>query len=314
MGFSLGLSGSKEKSKTTDTPWQAGDLRFAFDEARNQYDQGPYQGNYVAGIDPYQQAAYDQAPGAIDQYQQGGQDIYGAGREMLPHMAGAGDYYSGAAGGDWLNNYQNPMAGGMNPDVVGSYINNDILEGQIDAASRDVTRNLYEGQLPQNRMAHGSVGMGGASTQDIRAGVLERGAGDRIGDIAADMRGNAYQTGIQADMTRQGMQQNANMAGLQDQQFGAAGMYNIGQTGANMMQTGGQMGVDTTGMYAGMGDYMQDLNQGQIEGDMGEYYAPWDIMDRYYGIVGAGDWGGTIKTKGSAIGASMGGSDRPWGT
>ena len=310
MGFSLGLSGSKEKSKTTDTPWQAADLRFAFDEARNLYDTGAYQGPYVSEIDPYQTAAYNAVPGAINQYQQAGAGIYGAGEEMLPYMGEAGGYYSGAAGGDFMNNYQNPMAGGMDPNIVGSYINNDILEGQIDAASRDVTRNLYEGQLPQNRMAHGSAGMGGASTEDIRGAVLERGAGDRIGDISATMRYNAYNAGVAADRARQGMTQQATMAGLSNEQFGATGMAGIGETGADFMRTGADIGAEVPSMYAGYGDYMQDLNQGQIAGDMSEFYAPWDVMDRYYGIVGAGDWGGTTKSKGEAASASMGAA---WG-
>ena len=308
VGFSLG--GNKGSSEAETKPWapQARELKYAFEQARDMYGAGPYQGNYVAPIDPYQRAAYAMAPAAGTMYSQAGQDIYGSGQDLLPYLQQAGQRYAGAAGGQWLDNYQNPMAGGMDADYVSSFIDNDLLNSQIAAAGRDTARSLYEGTLPGIQRQADAIGMGGSTRQTIRESLAERAADDRIGDISAGMRSNAYNQGVAGWQNMSNMQQNAAMADLQNQQFGTTGQYNIGATGADMMGTGAGMTGAGAETMAKFGDYGQGLNQTQIEGQMAQYYAPWDVLDRYMSIVGGRPWGTQSSGETTNVRAGMSGN------
>lgn len=124
------------------------------------------------------------------------------------------------------------------------YINNDVLQGQIDAIGTDISRNLGENTLYGIRQGAQTSG----NTNSSREGALEaigtRGAQENLANAAATIRGNAYQTG--AGLAA-GQYQNA-----QTNALGAAGALNttgatagtIGNTQASLQQQQGQ--YDTT--------------------------------------------------------------------
>jgi hypothetical protein len=70
------------------------------------------------------------------------------------------------------------------------------MSGMIDAASRDVTRNLYENQIPGLNQAATDSGNMNSSRAGVAQGIMSRGAADQIGDIASNMRGQAYSQGL----------------------------------------------------------------------------------------------------------------------
>lgn len=122
------------------------------------------------------------------------------------------------------------MNQGFDQSNVANYMNNDVLSGQIDAASRDVMRNLQENQLTGNAAMAAGSGNSGSSRRAVMDAIATRGAADRVGDIAANMRGQAYNTGLGIEANR--ASQNAQL-GQQNQQFNASN-----QQQANMFSAG----------------------------------------------------------------------------
>ena len=88
---------------------------------------------------------------------------------------------------------------------------NPVLNAQIDAALRDVQRNLGESTLPNIGLQFSrGVGGAGSSRRGVAEAIAARGARDRAADVAAGLRGDAYaralgiQTGREeADVGRQ---------------------------------------------------------------------------------------------------------------
>ena len=105
---------------------------------------------------------------------------------------------------------------GFNQGNLSNYINNDVLQGQIDASTRDITRNLNENQLTSSASNAAASGNSGSSRRAVMDAIATRGANDRSADIASNMRGNAYNQalGIEAGRASQnaGFQQGANQA------------------------------------------------------------------------------------------------------
>jgi len=99
---------------------------------------------------------------------------------------------------------------GFNQSNINNYINNDVMSGQIDAMSRDVTRNLRENELTGNAAAAiGGGNMGSSRKQMLDFGSSQR-AADRIADASSNIRSNAYNNAMNIESNR--ASQNANIA------------------------------------------------------------------------------------------------------
>jgi hypothetical protein len=239
----------------------------------------------------------------------------------------------------WLNNIQGGAAGlqqrsaqagsmygqlygdygrdptGLTIGRAGAYADNPYMDGMVDAASRDIKRNLYENELPTLNMQATATGNLNSSRAGAAEAIATRGAADRVGDISAQLRGGAYQSGLGLANT-QWAQQLAGRGGA------AGGMASLGQTGytaglggagigrdywqgglnaqlganqtyANMGSTGlnAAGGAYNTGMgtLAGVRDAagMQQANmQTALNNQYYQYQAPWDALNQYGGIVG----------------------------
>ena len=147
---------------------------------------------------------------------------------------------------------------GFNANNAGQYMNNSLLNSQIDAASTDIVRNLQENQLTGIASNAAGSGNSGSSRAGVAAGIAARGAGDRIGDISASMRGQAYNTGLGIEANRA-----AQNAGFQQQtNLSNQGAYN------SMMQYGaglGQSAYNTNQQNQQFVDQMR-ANQGLQQG------------------------------------------------
>lgn len=95
-----------------------------------------------------------------------------------------------------LTNFSPDNATQQNIYDASMYANNPYLSGQIDAVSQDVRRNLTEDVLPSINRSASSTGMTNSSRAGVAEGIALRGAQDRIGNIAATMRGDAYNQGL----------------------------------------------------------------------------------------------------------------------
>jgi hypothetical protein len=91
---------------------------------------------------------------------------------------------------------------GLNPNDLSRYINNDVLSGQIGAVGRDITRNLTEQVKPTIAANAAVTGNSGSSRRAVQDAIAERGAADRMADVSAGMRFDAYSKGLDAETAR----------------------------------------------------------------------------------------------------------------
>lgn len=307
-----GLLGSKKQtSSTTSAPWseQQPYLKAGMADAAYQYGQqrgSPYYtGDMYANMDP----RTSQALNGIFAYQPQGQTnsstLTGAGTQLV----GAGSQGMVDAASR-LSGFNPADPTQQNITNAGLYANNPAIDAAIDAASRDVTRNLTEVELPGiNRNA---VGTG--NTNSTRAGIAEgialRGAGDRIGDIAANMRFDAFNNGLnlaeQARATNQGDYLNS--------QQQAGGLYNSA-TGQGIVgiNNGQGLAYDNFDAAAAAGGLYQQDQQGNLDEAFakwqGQDQRPWELLNKYQGaITGAGSYPSSTSSAGGGLGGALQGA------
>jgi len=121
----------------------------------------------------------------------------------------------------------------LNPGIAAAaqgYMNSDLINGQVDAATRDVARTLGEETLP-GLNAHA---MAGGNLNSARAGAAEavarRGAEDRAADISTAIRSDAFKTGINAALTANGQQNSLALGALSQAGSISGAMSNLGET------------------------------------------------------------------------------------
>jgi len=288
MGF---LSGSST-TKTETTPWapQADALKSIFNSSadlfRSKSGSSWYDGDLYANMDPQTLQAIKSMQGYVDSTGQSNANTL--------TQAGTGAVNSGQAGFNSAMGTAQSMYSSdptqANISAAGQYANNPYLSGAIDAASRDITRNLSENTLPSIDRAASSSGNINSSRAGIASGIAMRGAQDQIGDIASTMRSSAYNSGLNlAESAR-----TANMGAAQ----GAAGLYgtSVGQ-GAGMIGSGNTMAMGNMQTGITNGQLMQQDQQGQLDADLNRWQQndtrQQSLIDNYYGTVGANNWGGT---------------------
>ena len=145
---------------------------------------------------------------------------------------------------------------GFDINNVGNYINNDVLQGQIDAASRDITRNLQQDTLPRIQSLAANAGSSGSSRIGNLMGTATGMANESIGSISANMRGNAFNQGLGIEANRAGQnagfQQGANQANANFMQN--ANQFNAGQQ--NQLRSQG-FGIGASQLEANLGRQQQ---------------------------------------------------------
>lgn len=306
--------GGETTQNTVTTPWtgQQPYLKQAFSEAQNIYNANKntlnpgYQGDYVAGARPEQ---VDSFKNALNYTTGAGNDGNALGMDVSQDAALGG---AGAVGGatSGLFNFANSDPTQHNIDAAGKYADNGFLNGQINAALRDPTRQLTEQTLPGiNRGAAGTGNLNSSRT-GVAEGIAQRGYADRAADVSAQMRGDAYQNGLQ---TAQG-----------DTTARLGALTTAGNLGQGALSTGLQgigNSIDSQAKMNDMatvaGSMLQSSDQSAIDNDLAKYNAmlsqPYQNLEQYWNIVGDKSWGGqsssTTKTQPSAmstIGSGLG--------
>lgn len=314
LGGIGGALGSKSKktttTNTTTEPWsvQKPYLETGFSEAQNALENalamGPYEGDLYAQMNDTQRQGLTMG---TDWASNGGaslQDLY-FGNALGMSNTGAQGMSSVAQG---LQNWSPTGGVGQNIENALAYANNPAIDGAIDAASRDVTRNLTESVLPGINRAAVSSGNVNSSRAGVAEGIALRGAQDRIGDIASGMRFNAFDNGLR-------MSEAARIADNQqflNAQNSAGGLYNNiyqGGMGAGQAAQGQAMSNANSFVTAGNA-YQQDaqniLNEQFQKYDM-QQNQPFDALQRYWNIVGSNNWGQNSNSTSTTTGKSGGG-------
>ena len=354
MLFSFGGSKSRSSSNSSSNTFVDPNQQPYLSDIRGQAQQLNQQGMPVEGV-----AAINPMLGrTLNRAGRLGNMQMGAGAQLMGNAAGqtvgtgmALNYAGGAMDGDAqqgintaLNTGQN-MAGlagmslaannrGFNQSNLSNYINNDLLDAQIQGATRDIFRNLNENQMTGVASQAAGTGNSGSSRAGVMAGIAQRGAADRAADVSASMRGQAYNTalGMEANRASQNasMQQQSNLANqgaynaslqsganlgagqyntnLQNQQFGASMAQNIGQQGVSNMGVGQNMANTGLGVAQGSGQYMRDYEQQLLNNQYQSAMSPFNALNFYNQIVGAPNnlSSATSSSKGKSTSMNMG--------
>lgn len=278
------LGGSEEQTATTTSaPWepQQQHLKDIFQGASDAYNnaktKGPYKGNFFAGLNDKQKTGLAtltqfangtgmDTSGLLTQF---GQQGLQAGQQALDNSQGL---YTMATGDPTQRTVQGADA----------YVNNDLLDSQIDAVGADVRRNLGSDLVGLNNTAS-ATGNINSSRAGAAEAIMREGAADRLASTSAQMRGAAYDRGLglSANQTQQQFT-NGLAANGQLQSMGAQGMASLGQ--------GLNSGYKSLQQALLEGDALQQDSQLGLDNDIAKFQHKsgydFDNLNRYLGLVG----------------------------
>ena len=146
---------------------------------------------------------------------------------------------------------QGTQNNGFNQNNTANYLNNSVINDQIDAVGRDISRNFRENELTGNASAAAAGGNSGSTRKErLDFGSGQR-AADRLAGAASNIRAQANTTATNIEAQR--ASQNAQM-GQQNQQFNA---------GAQNQMTSQGLGIagNQAGMNAGFNQQTNLANQ-----------------------------------------------------
>lgn len=259
-------------------------LRDIYAQASNLYNNGSLPNQQVAGIDPRMYANSGFATG-------GGNDIYQQQlQQSLANTQGFGNASNTANRMSAGNVYNAPMNRGIDMQTAAQASYNPYLNGQIDAASRDVTRNLYENDLTGNAGLAAGTGNSGSSRRAVMDAIAMRGAGDRVADISSNLRGQAYNTGLgiaaQQGLANQTAQLNTNTVNANLMGQGANLNYNIGQSGQAGMRDAYNTGANNANMVTDTGGMVRQYQQQLLDANYNNAMNPYNSLQMYRSFLG----------------------------
>ena len=361
MGLFDSFFGGGE-SETKSEPWEGVQdyLRDLYAESQGAFEQGPYYGDRNATISPMSSLGLQ---GTLDHVTGQGADLanmaamsgmYGA-QDLAQSGYNAGQFAQGdfsvdraAAAGMSLEDYMNAsqgMYGSTIPGAIGgtydvmdragqsridptlayasAYGDNPYMDSMVDAASRDVSRNLYENTLPGLNMQASAGGTLNSSRAGMAEAIATRGAADRIGDIGGQLRGGAYSQGLNlggqqisdqfgqqlgaasklgdlagmglsANMSGQGLMENMYRGDLDATLSANEMLGKAGATGTGMIPTAYNIGSGLNNELFQAGGVQGAGDQAELDNAFwNNYQAPWDVLGQYNDILGATGMPGT---------------------
>lgn len=271
-GMSLlgGLAGSQKSGQSSQSqssstqPWavQQPYLQYGFDATKNATQNAlnnpVYTGQRVADLNGIQNQAIgyandfqNQAFGRAGDTMRIGSDLMGTGAQFGNNAASLFNQYSGDPTQTILAN-------------ANQYANNPYVNGLVDASSRDVTRNLYENQLPT--LAKAAAGSG--NTNSTRAGVADaiaqRGAADRLADISSQIRSQFFGQGLS-------QAQNQYNQNLQNSLAANNQLSNAYTQGLNGMNNGMSLANNAYSLAMNAGNAQQANEQAKLTAAMNQF-------------------------------------------
>lgn len=298
MGNLFSGSSKQTNNSTTDTgpsKFQQPYLTDAFDAAKGNYNNSAstpfYQGDLYAGMSADAKATQER----LKQFA----STTGLGTaNQLSSIGSSLAGYADKAGStiDQFVTESNSDPTQANIDAATKYAANPQIDAMIDANSRDVVRNLNESTLPSlNRTASGTGNIN-SSRAGVAEGVARRGAEDRVADISASIRGDAYDRGL--SLASQDRGQRLSALGSAASAYGS-----LAGTGISALKAGADTGYGAFDAMTGADALDQADRQGQASAD----YAKWqgqdtrssDLLKRYFDIVGGNQWGQSGTSSGT---------------
>lgn len=274
MGFldSLMGGGGESVSRTSLDPTQQSYLQDLWGRAQGRLGQSTvapqtqqFQ-DYLGAVSGFGQQAQNLQQQALAPAQGYGQ-LGGQAQQYLGNVLGAGGF-------------QAPTQQGVDMGTVGSLINNPLLEQQIQASTRDIGRQLGEQTMPGIASQSVATGNVGSTRRGVAEGIAQRGAADRAADVAAHLRGGAYQQALGIGAQQAGANQQAQLSTNQLNQALASGT--LGQAG------GLQQGALGQAYGFGQGALAPQQQAAQVAQGYAQQQTmdPWTQLQLYQGALG----------------------------
>jgi hypothetical protein len=188
---------------------------------------------------------------------------------------------SGAAGSVLSSATTDPTQG--NIAAAGSYANNPYMAGMIRAAQTPIERQLNEVSIPNLNIGAAGTGNTDSSRSAMTEAILRRNAGIDESNVAANLQGNAYNSGLNlAEQARMG-----NMGAA----INAGGLFsNVGNSGSNLITSGNNGQISDLNVPIQVDQmYQQDQqNQNNVNyqnANAGAQF-PWQQLNNFWGIAG----------------------------
>lgn len=303
----MGSGGGSSKSQTTKTePWsgQQPYLTDLFKQAQDIYRQGfgqqYYPGQQVAQFSPQTQMGLNQMTqfGMQDTPYQAGAENWAAQSTMNPFgMAGVGQDYVGGPvtpGGGFGESTQ-PGGGSPTPYFSG----NPHLDAMVNTSISRAGEGVQEQIMPGINAAFGGAGRTGGGIHQEMMQNVGRDFGRSAGEMASDLYGKAYETGMDRDLERR--------------QLGA----DIGYRGAALAPQMQGMDMNQINQMMKAGALTEDQAQRMIDAEMNKFnfyqQAPMQALSQYGNIVQGmpGGYGTTTgpggRQQGSRLAGAIGG-------
>lgn len=274
-----------------------GGIRPQLDSSINSSLANPvFGGQTYADLDPLQQQFYNQMGTFGNAGLGAANNALGLVGQDFANTSGYGARMSNLA-----NSLTDPNAGF---NFANNLANSPMADSLIAASSRDISRNLFENQLPG--LDRAAIGQGNLNNtrMGVAEGIMRRGAEDRVADIGAAVRNNLFNAGMG--------QYNTNIA----QQTGALGMLAANNNSAlGSMNNAFNLGNNAISGIGGAGDFMRMYNQGQLDDMAKQFYMgqdrPMQLAGQYMGLFNplssfSGGAGGTQNLEGRSTADTIG--------
>lgn len=294
MGKFFKSSTQESSSKQEQNPWaptQDG-LKFGIDELKKQFDSISKQG-YISQT--------GDLSGIYADYMKGLQgNIANAQNQTKPFLDQASQLINQGTAGfqDLMQGKQNyttqDIANGASP-----LINNELLQGQIDAAVRGDVRNFNENIMPGIASQANQSGNLNSSRTAIKEAIAQRSLDDRKADVAANMRGQAYNNAL--GMSQSTLNNNTTnfMNGLNGVNGQAGNLLNFSN---NLLQSQ-QNALNPTMELAKIQELLQGNKQADLIGNRD--FGMQQIQQYLNGLLPIAGLGGTTTGTQKTPGSSM---------
>lgn len=313
-----GLGKGAEKQTVMNVPWNAEELKWLQDQAKETYEAGPQQyfpGSTIADLDPRVQQTLNQMMGF------GTAGLSGQGGDALTQALTGIRQQAGAGGnaGDYASYLmrQAQQPGGSNTgqvaaqvdpsgainDMLGAPGQNPYIDSLVQQVTNDLSRNLNENIMPRIDQASTMNNAYGGSRQGIAQGKAIEGTQRQASDAATQIRSTAYENDSNrrlsaADLASRILNQGDSRDYLQ-QQLGLQGaQLSRGLTGdlaqiAPLLQAyeGSNLATQMQGGQAYQ-QYLQSLLNEDVNRFNFEQNADWQNIGKYADVLlGSGSLG-----------------------
>lgn len=303
-----GISGSKSSGGGTTTttsssaPWdpQQPYLTSGFKDARTALDgalKNPvYQGPRVANLNPFTTSGAN----LVGNYANTNFNNVESGTNAANSLLTAGANYGNNAA-DIYARYSGVDPTNTILENAGRYANNPYVDGIIDSAGRDVTRQLNENTLPSLNRQFSGTGNTNSTRAGVESAIAQRGAADRLSDMSSDIRGKFFGQGLT-------MAKDQYNTDLVNSLSANRGIYDAFTGGNSGMKSSADLANSYGNMLTNAGSIYSNYDQNILDADRAKFDEtnanPLDYIQKYMASVG-GNYGGT--SSGTSTAPSSGG-------